>query len=809
LPFDSRDFESLFIKNKVYDELDSYLNNISQQQGKFWVTSRGSGYGKSTMLNYIMRRLLKDFSKLRALPILIHVGGAESEQQVYDRFVRGFVLGILDVEKNLNSVESVVPSDLLEQFSKYRPQIEDLRGRISVTSTEAPEVWFGKAFEVISDWLQASSVSKVAVLVDELDKLTEQASAFLSARQEMFEHLDNDLKAVAFFSGEESWVNRLHAGTEYTFYQGKVFLNPQLLDNGDVRSLIESRLSHNPPYMRPQDSPWTDEAIDELRQVTKGQPRKILNQASRMMNEAAARRLQHIGQGFVRAVVASLALPEVRKYLEAKAGTYEKLAKTREAGRFDLLVIFYSYSTNREIPNALDEDQDSRTRDLQVEMNDKQWKDAIEFLLRTECIVNKKFSRKLADDVVAFFAFVEEKEIDVAILPSLLDQISVKPGMSGPLAKPDFTEALARPFQNSPDTWFDEDRWFDWFYDKDEVSSYFKRQHPDNPQGAAKRAFEGRAETYLKQNDASLMRFAEDGKVLYRTRPDSVDDLMYQDLLSFGSRSIVDKYIELMQAMGSTSSIVDASRNLLSDMLAIVAKRVDVDVPEGFFADRDVRLRFYDSIRLPRASDKSLESYLDSLVDTSRGAPLVKTHFMVMVQALAAHLRNLQPSINEQLILPGREYANRQLVKAWLGKAVGEIMIIDRHLAEEGIELLYDALHRTGESRAKKLRVLVSGLVASDTARRDYLAFKSEMKRYGMEVEFRVLDPQDDVDTHDRYTLFGIDGTWACFNHPPYNIMPRKLGNIKPVESIASIYEEYWGRASKLENVRPPNIGSP
>lgn len=82
------------------------------------------------------------------------------------------------------------------------------------------------------------------------------------------------------------------------------------------------------------------------------------------------------------------------------------------------------------------------------------------------------------------------------------------------------------------------------------------------------------------------------------------------------------------------------------------------------------------------------------------------------------------------------------------------------------------------------------------------------MKTFGADVEFRVLDAQDDVDTHDRYTLFRIDGTWACFNHPPYNIITKKLGNIKPVESIANIYEKFWARSRKLENVHLTDKGS-
>lgn len=89
--------------------------------------------------------------------------------------------------------------------------------------------------------------------------------------------------------------------------------------------------------------------------------------------------------------------------------------------------------------------------------------------------------------------------------------------------------------------------------------------------------------------------------------------------------------------------------------------------------------------------------------------PLIKTLFTSAIQTLSSHLRNLEPMLQEQLILPGKEYANRQLVKAWLSKATEEIMIIDRHLREEGINILYDSLYSSVKGRVKNSGSLLAG----------------------------------------------------------------------------------------------------
>ena len=69
LSWSDEKFDSLFIRTRIYDDVDVYLNNIVKQYGKFWVSSPSGGYGKSTMLNYISRTLYKKVSEWKAISL--------------------------------------------------------------------------------------------------------------------------------------------------------------------------------------------------------------------------------------------------------------------------------------------------------------------------------------------------------------------------------------------------------------------------------------------------------------------------------------------------------------------------------------------------------------------------------------------------------------------------------------------------------------------------------------------------------------------------------------------------------------------
>ncbi len=75
----SSDFDQMFIRlQPVYDELDSYPENIEKQHGKFWISSPYGGSGKSTMLSYVARYLYRRLPDPRTLPLCLEVSKGRS-----------------------------------------------------------------------------------------------------------------------------------------------------------------------------------------------------------------------------------------------------------------------------------------------------------------------------------------------------------------------------------------------------------------------------------------------------------------------------------------------------------------------------------------------------------------------------------------------------------------------------------------------------------------------------------------------------------------------------------------------------------
>jgi len=589
LSFKSPIFDSLFIRTKIYDELDTYLDAIQQQKGKFWITSKGSGYGKSTMLNYIMRYTIINFGRLKAFPILISVGGADSEEEVCRRFFKGFIQGIFDAQENFKFKESTSPDlkKLADEFALYRDQIGELKEKMVVANMDELEHRFWKACKVIEKWRNNGIISKSIIMIDELDKLTDETNLFLSKRQNIFEHLFNDLDAVVFFSSEFSWTQQLHSGTEYTFYQGKIFENLPLIDIHYIKMLIESRLMYGPPYMKPQDNPWSEEGLNKLNEIAKGHPRLILNWTSLIMNEAAKKQVPTIGLGFVQDVIMKQTVPELRTYF-SRAETYGTYLKLKQASQklFNLLVIFYTYAPNYEILKIFDEKLSNRTRELGVEMTNEEWSDAIDTLLRFQCIIDKRNSRRLAQDIVSLFQFAEDKNIRLDALPNLLDDLRLEPRVYP--YKPDFMEAIARAFDVKSDEWFNKEKLFDWFYSTQDVFTYFMYHQPRNPREAAKKVFEEKFELYIKQNETSLLKFEEEDKLLLRKKPEFVNDNIYQSLVSFNSIDIVNKYIEVFKST-KTDLVVRSSKELLREIMKKIATRCNVEFPGEFQENRGKR----------------------------------------------------------------------------------------------------------------------------------------------------------------------------------------------------------------------------
>jgi hypothetical protein len=370
-------------------------------------------------------------------------------------------------------------------------------------------------------------------------------------------------------------------------------------------------------------------------------------------------------------------------------------------------------------------------------------------------------------------------------------------------------EAIARAFDVKSEEWFNKEKLFDWFYSTQDVFTYFMHHHPRNPREAAKKVFEEKFELYIKQNETSLLKFEEEDKLLLRKKPEFIDDDTYQSLVSFNSIDIINKYIEVIKSK-KTDLVVRSSKELLGEIMKKIATRCNVEFPEEFQENRGKRAEFYDNIMFPRAKEKYIEMFIDEVSKSFVNEDIVKSTLKASIIDLASFFRQLKPHVDEKLILPGMEYTNLEQVESWLKRAEQEIMILDKDFDEDGLHVLYNGLRVAIDSgKLSSIKVLCrpwrGEVLRSHTLKKRYEAFRNELSKKGVEVEFRILNEDDSKAIHDRYTIMWVEGRQMLYDHPPYNVMIKKMGNIKPVEpSIAKVtisnIDKWWKRAIKLEN---------
>jgi len=74
------------------------------------------------------------------------------------------------------------------------------------------------------------------------------------------------------------------------------------------------------------------------------------------------------------------------------------------------------------------------------------------------------------------------------------------------------------------------------------------------------------------------------------------------------------------------------------------------------------------------------------------------------------------------------------------------------------------------------------------------------MLNKGISVEFRILNDKDAQEIHDRYLISDN----AAYNTPTWNIIHKKLGDIKFIKDHVSkryIFDKYWSRATDISKM--------
>ena len=659
-------FNQLFIRTNVYDDLDRYIDNIHAQHGKFWISSSSGGYGKSTMLHYIARRLYSEMNSLKALPFHIFVG--IKSRTVEHTFIKSFLNEFMRLSENLSKANKILRTSLssdmkkyvFDEFDTYRKEIREFREKLAVLNVEQMRNKFYDVLDkVLKPWTRKGIFSKYVLLIDEMDKLeTTDILSFLAENQHLFERLYQEYKFVAFLSGHKSWVERIRDGTEYSYYHGKIFGIPPFLDLSDIQKLIETRLAQY-LHMVSADSPWAMGGYEKLRELTGGVPRMVLQLASEATNEAQDQNLAKIGSGIVEEVLVKEEYTRpIEEYFKSNIETFIKLKRALDKHIDSLLYIFYNMP-GHQILKEYDHKLSARTRYLGVELSDEKWFEKVNTLVRFDCLSESFATRELSKDLCDLFdIFSKHPALMHKVVPTIVRELGDLEPVSGDIIPPNYQEIINRVFQVSSNQWFDKEELCNRFADSTAIQAYIRITRGKHSDELLRERFEKEFKTYVKITP-DLMIIKEDDGFYYRHLPKGMNEEDYSVLKKMG-REVLDNYIDLVvKPTQYDSDTIGKLDQLIENILRSLAGAKKVQFEHGCLHKKS-KHRIFRELGL----DTDLRRHLEFYIRESKSAEPQKP----MIQAFARDI----------LLDLGREI-ERTHKKVWV-----RIKQVSRELIEKG-----------------------------------------------------------------------------------------------------------------------------
>jgi hypothetical protein len=802
-------FDELFIRLlPVYDELDTYLENINSQHGKFWISSPYGGTGKSTMLSYAAKYLYQHLPTLRALPIRLKVTKGEDEKpetpSVQHQFVKSLLTEFLKIGSELRTAADIFnityPDDIMTELiwlEKHESNLQKLGEDLVEMSAEKLEAKFNQILEkAILPLRKRNIFSKYVLLVDEMDKITveKRILSFLSGNQGFFEQLYNKYGFIAFFAGHESWVRRIRIGDEYNFYLGKVFDVPLFASIENVRSLIEANmLLHF--GIQPSETTFTEEGYKKLQELTKGIPRRILFLATQVMNTGAQKKQDELGPGFIEEVLVTEEHSErAMQYLTKNPETYAKLRRAIEKKVDKTLYLFYS--ARNQIPKELDNELSLRTRTLGIEWSDEEWKNNVLTLNVIGCLEDKGSYRELSEDVIALFDELKDHQsVMDRVLATVIKKMGKQKLEYEKIPKPNFIKAVDEIFEISREQWFTKDDILDRFSDRSSVLAYAQSKHRDSSSEYIIREFEKAFSQYIEENEKKpkLIVVTENSETFYKILPldlEEADNI----LLKLNSKELIDLYLNRVH------EIKKCDKDTIADIDSLLERIIDLLAPQQSEFEKGIlrtrkRHKLLKELGFSKKLKNRINYYLSETKDTCPSIGIVKETVSDICRSLFEKyiFRQKTNLPTEIMMIEDQPFKNLQKLYEVIGNLEGDIRVIDKDFDTAGFMFFM----KLNPAKTRKLRVLGSKNRSGPTLREEFKAFRNELQKRGIQVEFRILCDGDAAVLHDRYLITDE----IVYSTPPWNIIHKKYGDVRSLDSAfekRKRFELYWGKGTNL-----------
>jgi len=784
IKFDDPDFDRNLVRTELFGRVDDVVNKIDAQQGKFWIVSPESGYGKSTVLFYCARVLLSKLDHTRALPFLVRLTPAEDQKDIMRIMQREIILWFLSINKLLKEFAPLWQDRAsFDQFSsalnRYSETVNKLRTQAFMASDRETELAFVNVMQILDNLRSIGTFSKYVLLIDELDKLDDiELEFFFGKGQAVFERLHQH-SFVCIFSGHKSWVDKLHSGSEYTYYHGEILEAKPLSDPAEVSELVESRLESRPLYMKHQDIPWSAEGYDQLRKVSRGIPRRVIKQTTEVMNYAADQRVAEINSRIVKDAMSKGQFPKISEYLSTRQELYSQLQKASSEGSFELLPVFYKAYSLR-IEKDLDLDLLKRTRIMGTETDNEAWAKKIGHLTRLGLIDADVNFRVLGKEVAEFFKFLDMLEVNYALVPEILRDLKVSPAPPKE-GEPDFLAALKRCFETSSG-WVSEDEIFNRFLDSTSINNYFVQRYPNTFSEEARIKFEQLLPSYLFREPNLLVI----GRDFRRIEANDQRDTLQWLLELSRDKLLVGTLIEVLEHRTLPNS--DRVLGYLSLLMGFLAQNKNQNFTDALMRDPLQRMKFMDSVRMPRQVGERIEFFMKEVGEPSSPS-LVKE----LLATITRNVCDLASEIQQIPIFSERPFANYLAVRKLFASLTGHVSILDRDIDEKGFQFLYGI----DRSRVKTVRILAGGAREGKDFNTGGRAFISELKRSGLDVEIRISEKELSTETHGRLIVDDRNAWWS----PPLNIIYKKFDEIKETqrERALTTFDRLWKTSRVFE----------
>lgn len=150
----------------------------------------------------------------------------------------------------------------------------------------------------------------------------------------------------------------------------------------------------------------------------------------------------------------------------------------------------------------------------------------------------------------------------------------------------------------------------------------------------------------------------------------------------------------------------------------------------------------------------------------------------------------------EILLDPKTPFSNLMQLFTLLEETGKKVSILDKHFDQKGLV----HLKSVNPQRTKTIRVLLGKAHYNKSLEVLCKAYSEEMSNYKAKAEFRLLDPTDDQEIHDRFLICEK----IVYLTPPWNIIHKKLGLVVPIkdlnktQKVKNTFHKYWSRARKI-----------